>query len=638
MLSNFEVSLFTMNRLKQVFSKSRVVGDYLFAERFRAGRALRFVFGVLFFWGTISGGLQAGPQRIFDMEEAGLFDVTGDGAELLRVEGKETQDDQFGRVLEVEVLSPSQHFPKVQVGLGNEEMLMRGEPLLARFYLRAVESGKESGEVDIQFEVENGKTFAISTQYRAHAVGEWEAFSVPFRVVRDLPPEEGVINFRVGGREQILQIAGLTVDRYPTGTDVNALPATPVNASYMGMEADAAWRTRAEQDIRRYRMADLSLVVRDQQGLPVPGAKVRLKQRRHAFWFGSAVQAQRLVSGSQVAEYRKMVARLFNAVVLENDLKWGRWLTHSEVTLQAIDWLAQHDIAVRGHTLVWPNNKRVPSSFQNIVGDAENLRKTLLQHIDDATRRTAPYVSAWDVINEPFRNRDFMDLLGDKEMIVWFEAARKGAPESSLFLNDYGIVTGGGLDVEHHAAYKRTVAMLLDGGAPVDGLGFQGHYGRILTPPERMLTLLDDFSQFGLEIQMTEYSTQVEDAKLAAQYLGDALRVFFSHPSATGFFLWGFHEGHGFRHTGTLVDREGNLTQAGEVWMALLYDEWWSDLTVESGADGRVEARVFKGNYEIEIEAAGYPTMTLSLDVGSGDNVLVVVLPSVERLDATTSL
>lgn len=628
-----------VSRLARMFSGNRVVCGCSVCGRFFKNSSFRLILGILFVGVLLRGFgvLYASPLRVFDMENSEAFYVAGDGAELLRLDSKEADDGRFGKVLQVEVLSPTQYFPKVQVGFTNEQIIPRGKSLLAHFYLRAVESGNESGEVDVQFEVENRKTFDISTQYRAHAVGEWEEFYVPFRAIRDLQPGEGVINFRVGGGKQVLQLAGLTIDHYSDETSLSELPATSVNASYTGMEADASWRVKAEQDIRRYRMVDFRLVVRDQLGQPVPNAKIHLEQRSHAFKFGSAVQAHRLVDGQQLPEYRAVVAQLFNTVVLENDLKWGRWLSDSEMTLKAIDWLTQHDIHTRGHTLVWANNRRVPASLKDIVGDADELRKAILEHIDDATRRTAPHVFAWDVVNEPFRNRDFMNLLGDQEMVAWFKAARNGAPGSTLFLNDYGIVTGGGLDVEHQATYKKTVSMLLDEGAPIDGLGFQGHHGRILTPPERMLAILDDFSQFGLEIQMTEYSTQVEDADLAAQYLGDSLKVFFSHPSVTGFFLWGFHEGHGFQHTGRLVNREGGLTPAGKVWMELLYDKWWSDLTIKSGSDGRSEARIFKGNYRVEIEADGYPAMMLTIDVNSEGEVLSVVLPVVERNGAVVA-
>ncbi len=51
-----------------------------------------------------------------------------------------------------------------------------------------------------------------------------------------------------------------------------------------------------------------------------------MRMKRQAYGFGTAVVAQKLATnGDENDRYQKEVARLFNRVVFENDLKWGPW-------------------------------------------------------------------------------------------------------------------------------------------------------------------------------------------------------------------------------------------------------------------------------------------------------------------------
>jgi GH35 family endo-1,4-beta-xylanase len=54
-------------------------------------------------------------------------------------------------------------------------------------------------------------------------------------------------------------------------------------------------------------------------------------------------------------------------------------------------------------------------------------------------------LAEWDVINEPYSNHDFMDILGKQVMDDWFKAAREADPEATFFINDYDSLWGGPL-------------------------------------------------------------------------------------------------------------------------------------------------------------------------------------------------
>ncbi len=553
-------------------------------------------------------------QTLLDETDYPAFAVTGDGTARVVLETATTAD---ARILKITTTEEGAAFPKISATLRHSTPLRRREIIHARFLMRTPHSARESGEGAVQFELEDASTFAISGQYSARAVGQWREFNIPLRLVRECPPGRAVVNFRVGDRQQTIEISGLRIIRpEPAITDIKTLPATPVQIGYEGSEPGAAWRTAANERIKQHRRSPLSITVRDAAGNPVPDARIHVAQQRHAYRFGAAVRADTIVADNpRAARYRETIRRHFNAVTFMNDLKWGSWLRDSATPLAAAQWCRDNGITLRGHTILWPTNRRLPAQFSSIANDPAALRATIDAHIADIAGRTSPFVHVWDVVNEPFRNHDFMDLLGPDAMSGWFRLARRCAPNARLYLNDYGIVTGGGMDSQHQAACETTIRGLIADGAPLDGLGIQGHFDRILTPPSLAVDILDRFARLGREIEMTEYTTQVEDRDLAASYLRDMLTVFYSHPSTTGFILWSFIQGSGYPSTTTLQDREGKLTAAGRVWHDLIYKQWWTDARLVTASDGRASIPATHGSYVIMVQSGANKT-TATADVG----------------------
>ena len=106
--------------------------------------------------------------------------------------------------------------------------------------------------------------------------------------------------FTLGLREQTVEIGGIELVNYGTSKKVADLPFTRLG--YAGSEPGAAWRKAAEARIEKIRKGDLTVVVKDKAGKPVRGAEVAVRMRKHAFLFGTAVNAtafssQRLSAG-----------------------------------------------------------------------------------------------------------------------------------------------------------------------------------------------------------------------------------------------------------------------------------------------------------------------------------------------------
>ena len=124
----------------------------------------------------------------------------------------------------------------------------------------------------------------------------------------------------------------------------------------------------------------------------------------------------------------------------------------------------------------------------------------------------------WDVVNEPFDNHDILDILGPEVMVDWFKEVHAAEPSSKLFINDYAILSGGGGTTPHRDHYEKTIKMLVDKGAPLDGIGMQGHFHGSLTGPDDMLAILDRYAKYGVPIWATEYDVEIGDEEVSAKF------------------------------------------------------------------------------------------------------------------------
>jgi endo-1,4-beta-xylanase len=165
----------------------------------------------------------------------------------------------------------------------------------------------------------------------------------------------------------------------------------------------------------------------------------------------------RLVSNAAEDKvYQKKFLELFNAGGPENALKWepwiGGWSTDHfgrSIALKGLRWLKNKDMPTRGHVLVWPSWEHLPGSVSRHKNKPEPVPCLILDHIKDVGRATRNYVYEWYVLNEPYANHDMIDIFGRKIMADWFRAARQQHPIARLYLNDYGILSGAGLNTAH---------------------------------------------------------------------------------------------------------------------------------------------------------------------------------------------
>lgn len=403
------------------------------------------------------------------------------------------------------------------------------------------------------------------------------------------------------------------------------LLGTLLAASCLSQQSD--WRQAAHQRIEQIRKDHLIVRLVDSTGQPVPNAQLRVELVEHEFGFGTAVSGRYLLDDSpDAARYRDFIRENFNMAVLENDLKWPQWERDRGPALEAIAWLKANGISrVRGHTLVWPSWRWLPKDLKDLENQPEALRARVRAHIQDVVSANQGKLLHWDVLNEPFSEHDLMRILGPEVMAEWFREAKRHDSQATLFINDYGILSGRGENREHQNHYDETIRNLIAWGAPLEGIGLQGHFSEP-TSPERMLAILDRFGEFGLPLAITEFDFDTKDEQAQADFLRDLLTVCFSHPRVKWFLMWGFWEGRHWKPNGAMIRKDWSPKPSFAVWRDLVHQQWQTRETRTTDLMGAAVVHGYRGRYRIQA-SQGNRTVSAEAILGSGGSTITLTMP-----------
>lgn len=486
--------------------------------------------------------------------------------------------------------------------------LQRDEWLWVRVRARALETpDSETGELRLPWVVEQlraPRRRAVDAELRAGP--EWGDHMAFGRVAADMEPGKAGIVLHLGAARGVMQIGEIEVRRYPPETDPARLPRSPVR--WGGRDSDAAWRREARARIQKLRRGDLVVDLRDREGAPLRNREVKTRMRRHRFRFGTAVGANQLLDGEDenTERYRRALVQHFEWATVENALKWEAedW-GMVDLRLPAVRTLTALGLEVRGHVLLWPSYKNSPAFLKD--KSPVELAEAIRTRVEDAASEMRPWIREWDVVNEPWSNHDFMDLLGDEVVGNAFRRAREALPEGRLYINDYGILNEGRPHTTHKDAYAEWIRKLLEEKAPLDGVGLQGHFGARVPDVSEMKDTLDRFAAFGLPLTITEFDHDIRDEEAQADFLRDVLTLCFSHPAVDGFWMWGFWDGRHWRDNAPLYRRDWTPKPALDVWERLVWDEWRTpDRTLATDAEGRLRLpSAYYGTYILDTETDG---------------------------------
>ena len=380
------------------------------------------------------------------------------------------------------------------------------------------------------------------------------------------------------------------------------------------------WKAEAEAAIQTHRMAPISVTVLD-GGNTVTDAQVRIRLRKHAFRWGTIADVpaiQGLAAGGipigGTHPYWNHF-QLFNSVGFGNAGKWRQWLqAGSRATyLQSMDWFNTQNISNRGHAPIWPSIRRwnaVPDTVLNVMAEGTRSREQVIRDIIHEHLQTYLPVMAQkrvyevDLINELVHEADLSrDLLGlsdradrIREHTQWYQWAKEAAPAVGLVANEYDLYQNGN---DFHEDFVSYVSAMIDLGAPIDGVGMQGHFFSTAPPYSELKRRLAEVAVLGLPMAVTEFDM----VSNTYEEMERVLYSVFSEPLCNNFTVWGAWDGQQWRDNGPVFNLDWSLKPSGQAFIDLVHKRWRTDTLLASDAANIDYAA--KGDYDVYVEHDG---------------------------------
>jgi endo-1,4-beta-xylanase len=265
------------------------------------------------------------------------------------------------------------------------------------------------------------------------------------------------------------------------------------------------------------------------------------------------------LSAAQISDprYAATLSREFSALTPENAMKWYA----TEPTRGGFDFSGadavmafaeQHQMEVRGHNLVWAQDRYTPDWVKAIT-DPADMRAVVRAHIAAVMGRYKGRIHRWDVVNEPLArlgagpgDNVFRRVLGPGWIAEAFRDAHEVDPSAELWLNEASTDWVPG----KHDALVALVRGLLADGVPIAGVGLQTHRPGVAGPNEAAFErTLNDFASLGVKVAITELDVPtkpgdptglVRQAQAYRTIVSSCLAV----PACTEVTTWGLSDAH----------------------------------------------------------------------------------------------
>lgn len=228
-------------------------------------------------------------------------------------------------------------------------------------------------------------------------------------------------------------------------------------------------------------------------------------------------------------EQEQLVLKEYNSVTCENAMKpiethpkEGEWTWGQADSIA--NFCRENGIKMRGHNLLW-HSQGTDWMLYDKKGKfvkKEVFLSRLKDHIQTIMTRYKDIIYCWDVVNEavadnvrPARRGNpagpdlresvyykySKEMLGSEDAFIRyaFEFAREADPDAQLFYNDYNECDPGKRDRIYNL-----VKRLKEQGAPIDGIGMQGHYNIYGPSMDDVAAAIEKYAQIVDHIHITE--------------------------------------------------------------------------------------------------------------------------------------
>lgn len=348
--------------------------------------------------------------------------------------------------------------------------------------------------------------------------------------------------------------------------------------------------------IMQIRKRDITLKFIASESSSLAGAFVKIRQTQNSFPIGSCMER----SNIENEDFVDFFSKNFNWAVFGNELKWY-WTEPQRGNLNykdaddMLNFCTSRNIQLRGHCIFWEVEDAVQPWVRSLSKD--DMMSAVQNRLTSLLNRYKGKFKHYDVNNEMLHGSFFQDHLGKDIRANMFKIANQLDPSATLFVNDYHIEDG----CDTRSSPEKYIQHILDlqeQGAPVGGIGLQGHIENPIGPI--VCSALDKLGILGLPIWFTEVDISSDNEYVRADDLEVMLREAFAHPAVEGVMFWGFWELFMSRNNAHLVNAEGDVNEAGKRYLALK-KEWLTRAHGHVNEQGEFEFRGFHGSYEVEL-------------------------------------
>lgn len=408
---------------------------------------------------------------------------------------------------------------------------------------------------------------------------------------------------------------------------------------------------RVKLGIEQNRKGFAVINVTDREGKPVPGVKIRAKQKKHEFLYGANIfMLDEMETAEKNAEYRSAFKKIFNEATLpfywdglEPEQGKPRFDKNSPKVYRrpapdlCLEYCDENGITPKEHCLTYFNFQ--PDWVDR--HDINDMKRKLEIRYRQLAERYADKIHGWEVINElfccqwPLHENEFFDA---DDVLDWnFELAKKYFPNNELIINEASQVWEWGHFAYSRSGYYQMIKAALERGIRIDTVGMQFHVfdsrenERRLNAtrynPKALFEVMDQYAKLGKPLQITEitipaYSDEKEDEAIQADLIEQLYSIWFSHKAVEAIIYWNLVDGYAaFAPMGDMTSGE-NVFRGGLMRFDLskkpAYDRiddlfnrrWRTDAEIETNADGVAKFKGFYGEYELEIDGKKYDIST----------------------------
>ena len=403
---------------------------------------------------------------------------------------------------------------------------------------------------------------------------------------------------------------------------------------------------RNAEGIEKYRKGNFTLKLSANAG-----QKVSVKQKKHAFYFGTtAFMLGSFEKPEKEIQYKEAFVNLFNQAVVP--FYWSdfepqeghlRMKTDSEFIYRrpapdtCLEFCKEYGIEPKGHCLTWSGF--VP---EWLAAYSPEQRKGILERrFQEIADEYAAKIPSFDIVNESASNyRIGAKLLFEDYDEYGLQLGEKYFPHNRKILNETNEAIWRDYSTEgKYMAFHMLLPDFIRRGIPFDEIGMQYHIfstteelenpwvRNVYLNAESMLEILDIYDGYGYPMHISEITIpgsgqKAENEEIQAYLVEKLYKTWFATRNMKSIVWWNLADGYAAyapigsnegenRCGGGLLRFDMSRKPAYEVLDNLINKEWNTSFETEVSKDGSISFRGFYGEYEITVDGNTY---TVNLD------------------------